>query len=709
VVAFAEGVGRHRRDLRCSFQHGPYERRMGSADPASQNTVPDGRSLEEIVQRAGIVLFSCAADPDRLRYISRNAEQFGHRPEELVGAAPPLHLLHDEDAQRLLLRIAECRDGGCARLTDEVRIITRSGEARWCRLSLGIRRNARGLAIAYDGVLIDISAHKLTEEAHRALQHQVQAVLDAIPLPIFYKDTELLYLGCNRAFAEITGLPREKIVGQGVNDVWLPELAAKYDEMDRALLNHPSTQVYEHRLRSADGSIREVKFHKATCPDQAGRVAGVVGVVLDVSERNRAWRELEDARASLENRVQERTRELEQVNVELRREIEERARIEDQLRESDRRKDEFLAILSHELRNPLTAIRYSHHILANLVPVDERAKRALTALDRNASALTLLLDDLLDLTRISRGKVRLQSALLDLNELTSRAAGDQRPMFTARKVRLDVKLPTEPVPVLGDAARLEQVVGNLLQNAAKFTEPGGSVLLSLAREPATGTPGRGTMAVLRVRDTGIGIEPKMLEQIFLPFTQAEQSLARTGGGLGLGLALVKALVEVHGGTVQASSEGLGNGAEFVVQLPLQQEERLAATSAAPEAEGKLGRRVLVIDDNVDIAECLREALELGGHEVEVAYTGAEGLAKARSFRAEVVLCDIGLPVMDGYQVAQAFRADEALRDVYLVAVSGYALPADVERATKAGFNHHMAKPVSIEQLEEVLAHAEGLQ
>jgi two-component system CheB/CheR fusion protein len=217
------------------------------------------------------------------------------------------------------------------------------------------------------------------------------------------------------------------------------------------------------------------------------------------------------------------------------------------------------------------------------------------------------------------------------------------------------------------------------------------------------------MAVLRVRDTGIGIEPKMLEQIFLPFTQAEQSLARTGGGLGLGLALVKALVEVHGGTVQASSEGLGKGAEFVVQLPLQQEERLAATSAAPEAEGKLGRRVLVIDDNVDIAECLREALELGGHEVEVAYTGAEGLAKARSFRAEVVLCDIGLPVMDGYQVAQAFRADEALRDVYLVAVSGYALPADVERATKAGFNHHMAKPVSIEQLEEVLAHAEGLQ
>jgi two-component system CheB/CheR fusion protein len=245
----------------------------------------------------------------------------------------------------------------------------------------------------------------------------------------------------------------------------------------------------------------------------------------------------------------------------------------------------------------------------------------------------------------------------------------------------------------GDPTRLSQVVGNLLQNAAKFTPRGGRVLLGL-------DVGGGT-ARLRVRDSGAGIDSETLGRLFQPFVQAEVNLARTNAGLGLGLALVKGLVELHGGSVRATSEGRGRGSEFVVELPTTNDAPLESRPEA--APPRPVRRVLVIEDNVDAADSLREALELGRHQVEVAHTGAQGLEKARAWRPSVVLCDVGLPDISGYEVAKAFRQDPVLQSVFLVALTGYALPDDLKRASEAGFDDHLGKPPSIERLETLLS------
>ncbi|HTP29411.1 MAG TPA: ATP-binding protein, partial [Anaeromyxobacteraceae bacterium] len=274
---------------------------------------------------------------------------------------------------------------------------------------------------------------------------------------------------------------------------------------------------------------------------------------------------------------------------------------------------------------------------------------------------------------------------------------DQRSLFERAGIQLDFQ-PALPAPVFVDAdwARLAQMVDNLLQNAAKFTNRGGRVSVSIASEREA------RRAVIRVVDNGIGISPQTLARLFQPFVQADSSLDRSIGGLGLGLALVKGLVELHGGTVRAESDGLGKGAQFVMELPL---AAALEASSRPERPGRSARRrrVLVIEDNVDAADSLREALALDDHEVEVANDGPEGLVKARRFRPEVVLCDIGLPGMDGFEVARAFRMDETLKNVSLVALTGYALGADLERAAKAGFQRHLAKPASLEALQVLLS------
>jgi signal transduction histidine kinase len=363
------------------------------------------------------------------------------------------------------------------------------------------------------------------------------------------------------------------------------------------------------------------------------------------------------------------------------------------LREADRRKNEFLAVLSHELRNPLAPVKNSLYILDRATPGGEQASRAKAVIDRQVEHLSRLVDDLLDVTRVSRNKITLQWSRLELNELVRRVAEDQRSLFVRSEVVLDVQLADRPLHVDGDSARIAQVVSNLLQNAAKFTGRGGRTRVSVEQDEAR-------HAVIRVRDTGVGMAPETLGRLFEPFMQADASLDRSKGGLGLGLALTKGLVELHGGEVAASSEGLGLGAEFVVRLPLVPAPAEQGVAAAWRPSRR--RRVLVIEDNLDAADSLREALELGDHEVAVAYNGPEGIAKARAFQPEVVFCDIGLPGMDGYDVARAFRADDALRTVMLVALSGYAGPAEVRRAIEAGFDKHLAKPPRLQALEEIL-------
>jgi CheY-like chemotaxis protein len=305
-------------------------------------------------------------------------------------------------------------------------------------------------------------------------------------------------------------------------------------------------------------------------------------------------------------------------------------------------------------------------------------------------------DDLLDVTRIARGKIELRRAPLDLAALARRTAEDHRALMHDRYLELAVEVPGEPLMVNGDETRLAQVLGNLLHNAAKFTPAGGRVALAVGVED-----GR---AVVHVRDTGAGIAPDVLPTIFEPFTQAEQTIARSEGGLGLGLALVRGLVALHGGDVAAVSAGPGRGTDFVVTLPLAAprgdaaNEDRAPTAGAPDR----ARRVLVIDDNRDAADSLAQLVAMLGHTTDVAYDAIDGLAKASENVPDVVLCDIGLPGMDGYEFARQFRARSRGRDVRLVAVSGYAQPDDVARAAEAGFDAHVAKPPDPERIEEVL-------
>jgi PAS domain S-box-containing protein len=369
---------------------------------------------------------------------------------------------------------------------------------------------------------------------------------------------------------------------------------------------------------------------------------------------------------------------------------------EQSLREVDQRKDEFMAVLSHELRNPLAPIRNSLYVLDRAAPGGAQAERAKAVIGRQVEQLSRLVDDLLDVTRIARSKIQLHRETVDLNRLAERALDDHRSVFEDNEVEVALELAGAPPLVHGDAARLTQVVGNLLQNAAKFTPRGGRVGLTIAADPSD------SKAIIRVTDTGVGMAPETLARMFEPFMQADKTLDRSKGGLGLGLALVKGLVELHGGEISARSAGLGRGAEFVVRLPLAPTPP-RRSEAPPARERQSRRRVLIIEDSVDAADSLCAALTLGQHEVAVAYDGTEGLAKAREFRPEVVLCDIGLPGMDGFAVARAFKADEALKHVFLVALSGYALPEDVQRASEAGFARHLAKPPNLEALRLLLA------
>jgi Signal transduction histidine kinase len=352
-------------------------------------------------------------------------------------------------------------------------------------------------------------------------------------------------------------------------------------------------------------------------------------------------------------------------------------------------------VLSHELRNPLAPIRNSLFILDRAPPGGDQARRAQAVIDRQVGYLTRLVDDLLDVTRIARDKIQLQRESLDLTNLVRRTIEDYRSLFEKSEVHIETALPAQRIAVNADRTRLAQIVGNLLQNAAKFTDRGGRTQVSVAVDEVAGR------AIIRIANTGAGIPPKLLPHLFQPFTQADETMDRSKGGLGLGLALVKGLVDLHGGDISAHSEGIGKGAEFIVRLPLDGET--VTHTPTPVDLSHRNRRVLIIEDQADGAQSLREALELCGHQVEVADNGPAGLTRARAFRPEVVLCDIGLPGMDGYAVARAFRADEALKDVFLVALSGYARPDDLLRSAEAGFDQHLAKPPRLDKLEELLS------
>jgi CheY-like chemotaxis protein len=375
------------------------------------------------------------------------------------------------------------------------------------------------------------------------------------------------------------------------------------------------------------------------------------------------------------------------------------------LREMNQRKDEFLATLAHELRNPLAPILTCLQLL-RMEDDDPQARRqSYDVIERQTRQLTRLVDDLMDMVRISRGKIKLQKRLVDLAGVVGTAIESSRPLIADRGHRLDVVCAPDPIPVEADPERLAQVIANLLINAAKFTDPGGRIALSVAVEE--------NQAVVRVKDSGVGIAPEMLARVFDPYMQVDRTPQRTQTGLGIGLSLVRGLTEMHGGTVQVHSDGAGKGSEFVVRLPLYSnqpaQERPVNMDQEAGRGSSISRKIMVVDDNRDLADSFAKLLRLMGHEVWTTHDGRQVREAARIFRPDLIFLDIGLPGMDGYAVAEEVRDDATLRSTLLVALTGYGAATDRQRTREAGFSAHLVKPVRFADVHELLDRLLGRQ
>jgi signal transduction histidine kinase len=418
---------------------------------------------------------------------------------------------------------------------------------------------------------------------------------------------------------------------------------------------------------------------------------------LDAANRT-LKREKASALAQLNEQLQKTNRELVESNATLTVEINERRRAEQALLEADQRKDDFLAILGHELRNPLAPISNAIEILQRIGPQEPKMMQMRELIDRQVRHMARLVDDLLDVSRITQDKINLKSERLDLCTLVKRAVETQMPAIRARGHEVVVNLPDEPLIASGDAVRLAQVLGNLINNAAKYTPDGGRIEVSLV-----GEDGR---AKISVRDNGIGIEAGYLEHVFELFGQVRNPRPHSHDGLGIGLALVQRLVEMHDGRVEVRSGGAGKGSEFVIHLPLLQEGSAVTTVRAPEqsaGNGWAGRRVLVVDDAADCRDSLALMLQMAGSEVRTAHDGLDALDVATGFEPAIVLMDIRMPKMDGYEAARRLRAGPGGGGLILVALTGWGQPEHVEKSRLAGFDAHLTKPVEAEKLLQLLA------
>jgi len=400
-----------------------------------------------------------------------------------------------------------------------------------------------------------------------------------------------------------------------------------------------------------------------------------------VGDLTRAKARQEIDNAALEQRVRERTEKL--------------VKSEEALRNADRRKDEFLAMLAHEFRNPLAPIRNVVELMKKPGVPDSTVNWGREVIDRQIEHLNRLVDDLLDISRIVQGKISLQETVLDITAVVHQGVEASRPLIEARGHQLLVTMPDQPVWVRGDAVRLTQVIANLLDNAAKYTDAGGRIQLSIDTSAHSVT--------FRVQDNGIGIPASVLPHIFDLFTQADHGIARTQSGLGIGLTLVKRMVEMHGGRIEAHSDGPGCGSEFLVHLPREVRSQQQQTTAPIATAGiQTPLRVLVVDDNHDTAESLALLLQLEGHDVAVAFDGVSALAEAAGFQPQAVLLDLGMPGMDGYDVVRELRTREATKSAVILALSGYGQPDDKARAKAAGFTDHLTKPVEPTTLLSIL-------
>ncbi len=556
-----------------------------------------------------------------------------------------------------------------------------------------------------------LAARTAAEESLRRSREYFNGIVEGVrDYAIFMLDPAGVVVSWNEGAKRIKGYEREEIIGKHFSKFYLDE-AVRAGWPQTELENASKSGRFEDegwRVRR-DGSRFWANVVITTLYHPDGSLRGFLKITRDLTERMRSEEGLRYARAELEMRVNERTAELGEANRALKAEIAERHQLETELRkrvavmaEDDRRKNEFLATLAHELRNPLAPIQYAYELM-NLAGSNETLRsEAQSILQRQVQHMVRLIDDLLDLSRITRNKLELRRERVELTAVIEDAVETIRPIMEARGHDLRVRLAPGPILVHADRTRLAQVFSNLLSNAAKFTERGGRIRLTSERE--------GDKIVVRVQDNGIGIAPAMLPRIFDMFVQADRSLERTQSGLGIGLTLVKRVAEMHGGSVDARSEGTGKGSEFLVYVPI--DMAMPVQGDAPPSEGDAQEshtsiRVLIADDNEDAVRSLAMMLRAMGHEVHTAQDGAEVLEAAAEIVPTLILMDIGMPRMNGYDAARRIREQPWGRTITLVALTGWGLEEDKRLAAEAGFDRHIVKPVESSVLRSILASLTG--
>ncbi|HET9693510.1 MAG TPA: PAS domain-containing protein, partial [Steroidobacteraceae bacterium] len=593
--------------------------------------------------------------------VDRNfAALFGvEGPERFIGdSGLRWRGIHADDVTAVVDAETQARRTGVFPST-EFRIVQPDGSVRWVISRGRVQTGDEGRPVRLAGLLIDITAQKRAEQQRRETEEVYRAIGESIDYGVWITDADGRCIYASDSFLRLIGMTQEQCSNLGWTSVLHPdELHATVAAWTKCV-RLGENWYREHRILGVDGIFHPVLAQGVPIRDEAGVIRGWAGINLDISPLKRT---------------------------------------EQALREADRRKDEFLATLAHELRNPLAPIRHATRLLESPRADEAQRRWGRGVIARQVEHMAMLLDDLLDVSRITRGRLELRPDYISLDKVVASAVETARPLIDARNHALQVDLSDAPIDLIADPLRLAQALSNLLMNAAKYTDPGGTISIAARREA-------GGVAI-SVTDNGIGLDESSLGKVFEMFSQVEGALGRSQGGLGIGLALVKGLVQLHGGTVGAESAGPGRGSTFTIRLPEAciVDERLIGSTGTRPVDGRPVDgprcRLLVADDNRDAAEALTMLLRMAGHEVFVAHTGSEALEIAARERPDACILDIGMPGLSGYDVARQLRAQEWGEGMLLIALTGWGQGQDVARAMAAGFDRHYTKPVDFNEVEQ---------
>jgi PAS domain S-box-containing protein len=583
----------------------------------------------------------------------------GYAPEEIIGRHFSTFYPHEAvasgwPAHELKVATAE------GRFEDDGWRVRKDGSRFWASVIITALRDEDGRLLGFSKITRDLTDRRLQEEALRQSEERFRLLIEGVvDYAIYMLDPEGVVTSWNAGAQRIKGYQRDEILGKHFSRFYPPadvEAGKPWEELATARRGGRSEDE-GWRLRK-DGTRFWARTVLTALHDAQGHLRGFAKVTQDLTERRHAQ----------------------------------------DLEQATRNMSEFIAVLAHELRNPLAPIRNAVQLMAR-APADDPSQKTLRELvDRQSRHLARIVDDILDIARITRGSLAIDLAPVDMADVTRRAVEMTAPLVEASQHHLSVELPDRPLLVRGDLHRLTQVLGNLLNNAARYTPRGGRIGVKTASEDG--------YAVVKVVDNGVGLDPALRSKIFDMFVQGRSSLERVGGGLGIGLALARKLAELHGGALEAHSEGRGRGAEFTLRVPLEEQQAAEPPAASEPAPAPSARRVLVVDDNVDAATMLGLLLRSLGHDTRVVYDGAAALQVAAEFHPDIVLLDIGMPGLDGYEVARRLRAMKH-RPKRIVAVTGWGQPADKQRSREAGFDRHLVKPVEATELARVVEERNG--